>query len=274
MRTEDIRVLRDLPYLEAPASPSQRLDLWLPTEGCGWPLLMFIHGGAWVSGDKSACAGLGRAMAERGIACALMNYRLSARAPDSPVRHPMHARDGAAAFAFLRRHAGEHAYSAEKIFIGGHSAGAHMAACLALDPSLLAERGENPADAAGFLGLQGIYDVPRLAEVWPGYPEWFLNGAFGPERAAWRAASPRFMTAPPGKPWLLVHSPQDELVDAAQSEDFCAHLRALGEKVRYETPASASHFAVVEDVGREGDALAEILADFLKGEANSPIPPP
>jgi kynurenine formamidase len=212
-----ISVRRDIRYV-ANSCLEQSYDIYAPAASptVTPPLLVFVHGGAWQSGDKWNHEALGRTFAKRGIVTAIVNYRLSPK-----VQHPTHVEDVAKAIAYLAKHA--QGYDPKRIYVMGHSAGAHMCGLLA-SSSLLQEAGV-PAEQLpkGFVGLEGIYDIPNLINVWPTYRDWFIEKAFGKDEK-WASASPTRLPVKLRPPWLVIHSKADQLVDMAQSVDFVKRL--------------------------------------------------
>lgn len=266
-----VQTRTDVPYLSGGAADAQRaLDVYLPQlpksgavddKKALTPLFVYLHGGAWVSGDKRQYRDIGNALAARGIAVAIVNYRLSG---DGIVRHPAHALDVAIAVGWLRKHAAELGVDAARIFVGGHSAGAHISALLAYDPSLLAAVGEKPTALRGFVGLEGIYDLPELVRRFPRYRSDFLTDAFGADEKDWRAASPTQLPIGHKLPWLIVHSQEDELVDVEQSRRWKATLSQKGVNVRYLLLAQGSHFGVLLELLKPESPLWKQLLEFLR----------
>lgn len=234
--------------------PAQRLDLYLPKSAKAVPLVVFVHGGAWQGGSRRAYDGVAGRLRDQGLATATVDYRLS-----PTVRHPAHAADVARAIYWLRASAKRYGYDPKRVFVVGHSAGGHIAGMLATDAKMLAL-----SRPAGFVGLEGIYDVPALADRWPTYPGWFLNGAFGSNRSLWPSASPTRRKVLSRAPWLLVHSKGDELVDMGQTDGFAAHLRASGVRVEVLRPSGLTHDGVVRGLGTPGDAVAKAIVAFVK----------
>ena len=158
------RVERDIAYAfsvrGADARRRQSFDLYLPESPKPAPLVVFIHGGFWAESDDEY--GFGKRVADAlvadGAAVALVRYRLS-----PAVKHPTHVRDVAAALAALERLAGRYGYDAKRIYLIGHSAGATIAAQLALDESYLKEVDMRPANLSGVVLLSGIYDLGPAA---------------------------------------------------------------------------------------------------------------
>src|SRR5437016_798438 len=99
-KTFEVQAVRDVPYYDGEDADKtkHKLDLYLPKGQKDFPVLFFVHGGAWRTGDKNYFgfyAGLGKFYARRGIGTVVTNYRLSPK-----VKHPEHIKDVARAFAW------------------------------------------------------------------------------------------------------------------------------------------------------------------------------
>ena len=268
------QIRSDIPYGGVALGVADRqrmLDLYIPDRSTGTPagaaapppLFVYIHGGAWVSGDKRQYAELGEALAARGVLVAIINYRLSGVGATA-VRHPSHAQDAATAVAWLRKRADELGFDKARIFIGGHSAGAHISALLAYDPSLLGAVGVQPDAIRGYIGLEGIYDLPELVRRFPSYRVDFLQVAFSGDETSWRAASPQHLPIQHRRPWLLLHSQHDELVDLEQSRRFKTALENKQVPVSWLQLARGSHFGVIDELSRPGSPLSDRVLDFIR----------
>ncbi|CAN5301055.1 hypothetical protein BH09PSE1_BH09PSE1_03830 [soil metagenome] len=128
--------------------PLQAYDLY-PGPDTG-PILLFVHGGGWSRGERSMVSALPDYAARHGLTLASTSYRL---APAVGARQE--AEDLAAAIAdLMRKHPGR------KVFVLGHSAGAHLAALVGFDPTFLGAQGLAPADLGGVILLDGAgYDA-------------------------------------------------------------------------------------------------------------------
>lgn len=266
-----VQILRAIAYREGAPSDAHTLDLYLPPRTAERPpLFVYIHGGAWISGDRRQYLPLAAGIMAAGTAVAVINYRLSDAGRDP---HPAHVQDAAAAVAYLRKNAGKVGYDPDRIFVGGHSAGAHISALLAYQPSYLQAVGEKPDSIRGFIGIEGIYDLPALVSRWPSYREDFVSTAFGRDDKAWAAASPQRLALSGTRPWLLIHSAQDELVDEPQSRRFADALRAAGVPVEYALVQKGSHFGVLGQLGDPTSALGAQLLRFLRPTPSPPVQP-
>jgi len=215
---QPVSVVRDLSYLSGGVSaPNKgRLDLYLPREVTRFPVIVSIHGGALVEGDKSGQEFVGRRFAAAGIGTAVINYRLS---PE--VSHPAHVQDVAAAFAWVKRFIGEFAGRADSIFVIGHSAGAYLAALLATDGSYLESHRLTFADIRGVVAVSGFYWVERVAQDRP-------KSVWGDDKRAWVEASPPHYLGPTLPPMLLIYADGDEPARRRQNVDMAYAARSAG----------------------------------------------
>lgn len=236
----------------------QQLDLYWPlSNDARRPLIIFIHGGAWIGGDKQQHIPLAHRFVADGFAVAAVNYRIS-----PAVKNPTHPQDVALAYAWLTKHSGKR-FDPTKIFLMGHSAGAHNAGMLA-SSDFLEKTGVAHDDLPkGYIGLEGIYDIPNLIKVWPTYREWFIEKAFGPE-TAWSQGSPTRRPMVNRAPWLVIHSTQDELVDLAQSRDFAGHLKKSGIAVQLNDKATGSHDMVVNNLFDPANPVVAEIEAFIR----------
>jgi acetyl esterase/lipase len=235
-----VRVTRGLAY--GPLS-RQRLDRYArPGLAPDAPLLLFVHGGAWVSGSRAEYGFVGLPIAQAGALVAVMDYRLW---PDAA--YPAFVEDTALAARWLAARE-----PARRLVLMGHSAGAFNAAAAALDPRWGA-RGV----VAGFIGVSGPYDFTP-EEATP--PEIFA----GLSRVE---AVPASVPLAGGPRLLLLHGEADRTVGPYHSERLAARAMAEGAAVRHVTWPRLSHidimagFAPASRFVRMGDAavMAEVL---------------
>ena len=187
--------------------PAQRLQLFVPTDprrdpavtGRALPLLVFIHGGAWVSGDPRDYRFVARNLAPAGHAVLLAGYRLG---PEG--RYPAMLEDGAQVLRWIASHATALGGDPARVVLMGHSAGAYNAVMLGLDRRWADQSGLCPGAICGVVGLAGPYDFLPLDD--PG-----TIGAFGhaDDLAQTQPINHVGGTAPP---LLLVHGTADQRV--------------------------------------------------------------
>lgn len=210
--------------------------------------LLFVHGGAWISGDSKQYSSMANKLSQSGFCVATLNYSL---APQS--KHPKPVQDLNAAIENLITKKSKFC-NFKKLFLLGHSAGAHMIAYWATQNSV--------PEVKGFIGLEGIYDIPNLAKTWPSYENWFLKSEFG-IKSDWEMASPARRPLKSKSPWLLVHSEKDELVDTRQTLDFEAHLKEENIKVDFLKLLDLGHFAVVDSLSDTNSVLTTQTLKFI-----------
>lgn len=260
---DDPDVKLDLPYSGTAPDKFHTLDLYLPKNADSkTPLLVFVHGGAWIGNDKSLYRFFGDAYRAKGITVAIVNYRISSQTND--IRVPDHARDVAEAISFLAVNKAKYAYDSARIYLVGHSAGAHTIAYLASDASLYRTAKVPPASLPrGYVGLEGIYDVPKLVERHASYASWFIEQAFG-DRKNWPAGSPTLRSIESKAPWIVVHSKGDVLVEMGQSTDFVRHLKQTGIQAELVTVDALSHDDVVKDATLDSSRICKSILSLIR----------
>lgn len=168
IQSKDIKEIYDLSYYSGKDHDSikHKLNLFLPEGVKNPPIMLWIHGGAWAYGGRKYETELARKMAKEGIAVAVMSYRLSPatwRDPewDSGIQHPEHIKDVARAFSWIYDNASQYKYDKHSVFVSGYSAGAHLAALLAMDPTYLNAVGRSVRDIRGVIPIAGAYDIEK-----------------------------------------------------------------------------------------------------------------
>jgi acetyl esterase len=140
---DGVEVHRDLAYGD---HPKQRIDVYRPVGAAAAPVLVFVHGGAFVEGDRNRSeevyANVLYYFARHGVLGLNIGYRL---APE--FRYPSGSEDVAAAVAWARRHAPDYGGDPDAVFVAAHSAGAAHAGCYAYDPRF------HPPGGPGIRGL-------------------------------------------------------------------------------------------------------------------------
>lgn len=267
----ETQVVRDLPYRNGHAADREKhlLDLYRPN-GTGWPVMVFIHGGGWTSGDKSYRAGgadiyanIGRFYAARGIGVAVISYRLQ---PE--VAWPAQLDDVAHAVAWVHANVARYGGDPDTIVLAGHSAGGQFAARIALDPGPLATLGVDRRVVKGFVSVSGAgLDLTdeeswRLGQPRGYYERRFKNGDAGD---GWmREASPvRFVdrTSPPA---LVVWAEGDPADLRRQGQVLATALRSAGVPTTTTVVPGSSHTRIVLTLSRADTVSARAILDFVK----------
>ncbi len=235
----------DLAYGEL---PRQRLDLYQPVSRTdAAPLVVFFYGGGWRNGSKNDYEFVASALTDAGIAVAIPDYRLF---PE--VSFPAFVEDGAAALGWLVKNASEFDFDEKQVFVMGHSAGAHIAACIAFDPAYLDANALEPATIRGFIGLSGPYDFLPIES---GY----LLDVFPTETR--EQSQPVNLVTAVAPPTLLIHGTEDSTVRIANSRALAEELREAGVPVELKAYQGAGHARVVAAIAPPLDFLGSTLED-------------
>ncbi len=260
-----LRVFKDLLY-----GPEARhtLDLYVPATRGLAPVVVFVHGGSWTSGDKNMYVFVGESLARAGFVTAVINYRL---APQH--RYPDYVTDTALATAWLHSNAARFGGDPTRLFLTGHSAGAFNVVALASHPTWLDEYGVPHAHLRGVVGIAGPYDVDfRL------YPGTDPARAF-PEGSDPALIMPnRFVRAsPPPAPTLLLSAGRDQVVGPEQAPLMATALRAAGGEVSVQVLPRLDHYTIIGAMSRNlrflGDTRAAVVA-FIRAHVGIPAPDP
>jgi len=241
------KTLRDIEYARV-AGLVQRLDLYLPADVSRPPLVVWIHGGTWRSGSKDKMPLTG--LVKEGYALASLDYRLS------PVaKFPAQIHDCKAGIRFLRAHAEQYGYDAQRIGIAGSSAGGHLVALLGVTnghPDLEGSVGGHldvSSDVQAIVDYYGPTNfmtilkqstphglgvrVPALELLLGGQPEDLPTLA--------KLASPVFHVDAKDPPLLMIHGDQDPQVPINQSHELHARYKTQKLDVQFEVVHGAAH---------------------------------
>lgn len=226
-----------------------RLDIYQPDNAQNAPVVVFFYGGRWSDGDKAQYKFVGQALASRGFVAVIPNYRLY-----PSVRFPAFVEDGARAVKWVRSKIGEHGGSPAKIFVMGHSAGAHIAAMLALDESHLKNVGLSRGVLRGMIGLAGPYDFMPITD-----PD--LRDLFGPPES-FEKSQPILYATGGNPPLLLMHGEDDEAVWVKNTRNLASAVAKAGGPVETVIYPKMSHSLIIGSLGpilrNNNDVLANI----------------
>jgi acetyl esterase/lipase len=226
----DSSPLRHVPYGD---DPRQRLDVYLPQHRRVASTIVFFYGGGWVSGARWYYRLLGQALAKRGHIVIIPDYRLFPQ-----VRFPDFNQDAALALSWAHQNLLRLGGHPSRLFLMGHSAGAHIAATLALDPRYLASHSMVPGQIAGVIGLAGPYTLNPLK--WQGVREIFSPSADEPQ-----AARPIKLVRAGAPPMLLLHGARDRVVGAHASVLMSEALLRAGSHASAEIYKGLGHTGIL-----------------------------
>ncbi|MEP7313462.1 MAG: alpha/beta hydrolase [Pseudomonadota bacterium] len=217
------------------------------------PLVVFWYGGGFTGGAKSQYRFVGAALAGTGHVTVLPDYRVY-----PPARFPDFLQDAARAVVAAQREASRLGADPQRIVLAGHSAGAYIAAMLALQPRYLLEAGGDPAWIAGLIGLSGPYDIdpdtPVLDAI---FTETATEDDFRPLRQVAAVSGRR---APPA---LLIHGEADTRVGVAHSIKLQQALMAAGDAVTLRLYPKRKHADTVAALSLVARRRAPVLAEIV-----------
>ena len=220
----------------------QAIDIYIPPNAKNAPVLVMVHGGAWMIGDKANTGSVENKLKHwlpNGFVVVSVNYRML---PD--IMAYEQAGDVAHALAYVQDHAAGWGGDASKLILMGHSAGAHIVALISSAPDMVGR------PWAGTVVLDSaVMDVTAvLQQRHPG----FYDKAFGSDPAYWRKASPIDRWTPAAVPMMLVCSTRrpDHPCDAANALHDKAEKAGKAMPV---FPRALTHEEVNRTLGLPGD---------------------
>ncbi|SAL10216.1 alpha/beta hydrolase [Caballeronia udeis] len=231
------------------SDPRQVLDVYVPVAAgaAPRPVVVFFYGGSWQNGDRANYLFVAQALTSRGYVAVLPDYRTY---PETAF--PGFVNDAAASARWTRDHAHEFGGDPSRLFVMGHSAGAHLAALIATDPRYLASQSMSKADLRGVIGLAGPYDFlpikdPTLLDVFP---------------AGTRAESQpiNFVTGHE-PPMFLAAGTDDTVVDPGNTDRLAAMLRKHGDSVEVKHYDGFGHIRIVSALALPLRGRSTVLAD-------------
>lgn len=258
-----VRKLADVPYGSA---GRQRIDVYLPPPGTapasGAPVLVMVHGGAWIFGDKSSPGVVGEKLAHwtaHGWILVSVDNRLW------PEADPLtQARDVAAAIGLVQKEAAGWGGDAKRLILMGHSAGAHLVALLSASPTLAAQSGAAPWAGTVVLDSAAI-DLTTLMQRRHAR---FYDRVFGTDPAAWHDASPTDRLEAGATPMFLVCSTLRADDSCGQTQQFADRAAAMHVEAGVRREA-LSHLDVNANLGRPGP-YTEAVDAFIASVLNAP----
>lgn len=251
----------NLPYDPANALT---LDVYTPDGAQNAPVVVFFFGGRWAEGDKLQYKFVGQALASRGIVAVIPNYRLYPAA-----RFPAFVEDGAKTVKWAKNNIGSYGGSPDKLFVMGHSSGAHIAAMLALNESYLKGVGGSRSWLRGMIGLAGPYNFLPITD-----PE--LRDIFGPPEK-FEQSQPVFFADGQNPPLLLLHGENDEIVWPANTRSLAKAVSHAGGPVETVLYPKMSHSFIIGALGsmlRNSSDVINHVDDFVRRMANYTRPSP
>jgi acetyl esterase/lipase len=247
----EIEIIKNVAYKQGDgADPVRhRLDLYLPKGKKDFPVLMFVHGGAWKFGNKDLYEALGKVYAKNGIGTVIINYRLSPQ-----VKHPEHIRDVAKAFSWVHANIGSHGGDRDELFLCGHSAGGHLVSLLATNETYLKEEKLTTAAIKGVIAMSGVYTI---------VPVGALKGIFTADPAVVQSASPLSHVTGQHPPFLILYAQKDYATLDLMAEAMCKKLKDCQCDATVMKIADRDHISIITSMAKESDPTNQAIFEFL-----------
>lgn len=241
------RTLLDVPY---GLDPKHRLDLYLPSARVtGAPVLIFLHGGSWTHGYKEWMGFMAPALVDLPAIFVAANYRL---APTH--RFPAQLEDTLAVLAWTAKKIGHHGGDPHRLFIGGHSAGGHLAALACLRRDLWSRHGIAEDVIRACFPVSTTFD-------YRGIPEDAGSFLARPEDAA--AASPVAYVEGNRMPFLIAWGSADFERAKRTSREMVTALARAGAVTKEMEISGADHFQMSLDLGDAAHAWTRSVRAWL-----------
>lgn len=242
------------------------LDIYAPTKAKNAPVMIMIHGGGWRMGDKTN-RGLNNNKIpffnENGFIYISINYRLS-----PAVQHPAHIEDVAEAVAWVHNNIGKYGGDKNKIFVMGHSAGAHLAALVAVDERRLQKHKKDLSVIKGVILLDGAgYDIPTQMKglsFFGGLLKNMYETAFTLDEAVQKDASPYYHIEK-GKniPPFLIFTAGGRIASVNQSRKMVEAMQEAGIQAETIDDSDKTHGTINSQFGASDEMITKKSKQFL-----------
>ena len=252
--TKDIDYISESDY----ADGRDLLDVYMPEGAKKAPVIVFLHGGALLYGDKTYGKGIAASLVESGVGLVSANYRLS---PDHA--HPSHVQDAAAATAWVINNIAAYGGDPENVFIAGHSAGAYLAALLAIDSSLIEKHN---IDKGALKGTVLISPFLYVEETAPGRitTNPVYKSIWGDKKEGWLKASVSGFIGADQNNILVIYADGDDLWRKEQNTRFVRDLKSEGNSnVTAIEVGNRTHITIMSEILEQDDQVSKLIVNFI-----------
>jgi acetyl esterase/lipase len=260
-------VKKDIPYV-AGGHARQVLDIHSPQDAKNLPVVFWIHGGGWQTGDKSQVQIKPKAFNDKGFVFVSTNYRLLPEVDMGTI-----IRDVAKAIRWTHDHIAEHGGDPTRLFVMGHSAGAQLAAIVCTDDRYLKAEGLSFAMLKGCVPVDGdTYDVPAIIEMAETrarvhglpMPQFGHRVKFGdsPEKHKDYSAATHVAKGKGIPPFLVMYF-AGQPDNNAQAQRLGNTLKGAGVPVTLYGGRETTHDKINNDIGLADDPGTKLLWEFM-----------
>ena len=214
-----------------------RLDVYRPETGTGHPVVIYVYGGSWRTGNKELYAPAAQRLLPSGFVLVIPDYTLFPKAG-----YPRQTEEIAAAIVWTLDHIADFGGDPRRVVLVAQSAGGQVAGLALLEPRWLAAYGRSAADLRGFVGISGVYDFGAVLAYHGANVRArdMMSEILGGLDNAGRASPITYVTSQ-APPTLLMHGDADTTVPIAVGLDFHRRLQAAGVPSEFITFPGAGH---------------------------------
>jgi len=238
-----------------------KLDVYRPENGDGYPVLIFVHGGSWNSGEKELYAPVAQKFVPLGMVVVIPDYTLHPK-----VTYRAQTEEMAAAIAWTIENISQFGGDPKRIVVSGHSAGAQLTALAILDPQFLNAHDHSAGTLCGYIGVSGPYDInAQMAfERSKGNESKLLPAVFeGEKNFASASATTHLQSNFP--PALILHGDSDTTVPFSISQTFNDKLISIGGRSEFRVYEKTTHVGILFDALTQNPSrLVTDMSGFVK----------
>jgi acetyl esterase/lipase len=252
----EVRVIKDVIYVDSSADPMHRLDIYLPDGKLPAPVLFWVHGGGLTGDDRGSTdnTGVGFRFAREGFVTVVISYRLSPQ-----VMHPAHVQDVAKAFAWTVRNIATHGGDPNRIIVSGHSAGAYLVGLLAYDSRYLQHEKLSTDRMLAVIPISGFYFVDRVAPM----PD-RSKSVWGTDQNVWQEASPAKFVRKDAPRTILIYADGDEDWRRLDNEDFKTAVSRAGGRIESHQISERNHMSILRHLPNPADETTTLMLQQMK----------
>lgn len=237
----------------------QQLDIYQPRHvNAALPVVIFFYGGSWDSGQKQDYKFVAEALASHGLLVVIPDYRVY---PD--VLFPEFMDDPARVAKWVKQNIQQFGGDSQRVFLAGHSAGAHIAVMLGVNAKYLAQVALKPGDFRGVIGLAGPYDFLPLKSA-------RLKEIFGAESEQWKSQPINFVDGS-NPPMQLMVGLKDDTVWPRNTFNLAAKIQQSGGQVEVVEFPTYHHIDMAAKLAKplRGDgSLLKHMMEFIQRHLN------
>ncbi|MDH4065454.1 MAG: alpha/beta hydrolase [Acidobacteriota bacterium] len=243
--------------LDVPFGPTraETLDIF-PAASSPAPVFIYLHGGYWRALSSREFSGIALGLHPLGITTVVVNYALCPRVSLDEV-----TRQARASVAWVLRRIGDHGGDPTRVAVGGHSAGAHLAA-MCLETAWADDYGLPVDPLAGAVLVSGVYDIEPLRYS-------YLQPAIQLDDGLIRRNSPMFHVRPCATPVRVTWGSDETSEFVRQAADFHAAWQAGGNASELAPQPDANHFTAIHGFEDPASDVCQWLAHVVCSGSSS-----